>query len=161
MFLFYGSVVSQGLFLSNIFFPYKYHLYHQKTSFVNSFCQKVVIVASYVCLASRGRQKWYSQDISLTCSKNAVKTILLRVHLFPFLSVKMRYSQDILFASLCIITHYHTNHFEVLRSIVAAKQWYSQDATSVSFKQNFLVVQVVTVGSYLCMQEQPLSQRMT
>ena len=151
----YVFVLQVCCFLGSVpfkhFFPYKYHLYHQKTSFVNSFCQKVVIVASYVCLASRGRQKWYSQDISFTCSKNAVKTILLRVHLFPFFSVKMRYSQDILFASLCIITHYHTNHFEVLRSIVAAKQWYSQDATSVSFKQNFLVVQVVTAGSYLCM----------
>ena len=42
------------------FFSCKYHLYHQKTSFVNFFRQKVVLVASYVCLASRGRQMWYS-----------------------------------------------------------------------------------------------------
>ena len=79
----------QGLFLSYIFFPYKYHLYHQKTTFVNSFHQKVVLVASYVCLASRGRQKWYSwypQDISFTWIKNAVKTLLLQVPTFsiPF-----------------------------------------------------------------------------
>ena len=73
---------SMGLLLS-------YHLYHQKTSFVNSFYQKVVFVASYICLASRGRQKWYSWyslDAFLPFSKNTAKTLLLWVPSFfiPF-----------------------------------------------------------------------------
>ena len=38
------------------FFFLQVPLVPPKTSFVNSFCQKVVLVASYVCLASRGRQ---------------------------------------------------------------------------------------------------------
>ena len=111
----------KNLSLSYIFhtsFSYKYHLYHQKTSFVNSFHQKVVFVASYVCLAFRGRQKWYSwysQDISLTSLKSS-QTLLLRV---PSLSIPLSKNAVLvgyLFTSFCIITHYYANNFEVLRS---------------------------------------------
>ena len=57
----------------------------RKTNFVYSFRQKVVLVASYVCLASRERQKWYLgylQDILSYLQKITVKTLLLRVPFF-------------------------------------------------------------------------------
>ena len=45
---------------------------------------------------------------------------------------------------------------------MAAKKWFSLDpATSASLKQNFLVVQVVTVGSYFCVKgTHPLSHEL-
>ena len=89
------------------FFFLQDHLYHQKTSFVNSFRQKVVLVASYVCLASRGRQKWYSwylQDISLTSLKNAVKTLLLRV---PHFSIPFGKNAVLIGYFVYITLHYY------------------------------------------------------
>ena len=80
-----------GLFLSYIFFL-QVPLYHEKTTFVHSFRQKVVLVASNICLASRRRQKWYLwylQDILSYVSENySQNSLATSTIFFPFLSTK-------------------------------------------------------------------------